>query len=97
MTYNPKENYCSFSPDSVFGVKINYGCYIHDRHYRDEMKKRKTRLEADNELYNYIVEDFKKAGKPRLGRLVGIYYWMAVRFFCGLFWMKSIKDNNRNI
>jgi len=88
MTYNPKENYCTLSPDKILGVNINYGCYLHDRQYRNEVKKRKTRLEADKELQRSIENDFLSAGKPRLGYIVGFLYFLGVRIM-GLFtWVR---------
>lgn len=89
MTYDSKANYCTISPEKVFGVNINYGCYLHDRQYRNEVKKRKTRLEADRELRRSIENDFLSVGKPRLGFLVGFIYFLGVRVM-GLFtWVKS--------
>lgn len=89
MAYDPKENYCTLSPDKLFGVNINYGCYLHDRQYRNEVKKRKTRLEADRELERTIMNDFEIAGKKKLGLLVGFIYFIGIRVI-GLFtWVKS--------
>lgn len=89
MTYNPKENYCTLSPDTVFGVNINYGCYLHDRQYRNEVKKRMTRLEADRLLQISIENDFRDKKKEKLGKLVGFIYFLGVRVM-GLFtWKKS--------
>lgn len=64
MSYDPKENYCSSSPDVIFGVTINYGCYLHDRHYRNERKERYTRLQADRLLRNCIYRDLKNSNVP---------------------------------
>ena len=64
MVYNSKLNYCTASPDSLFGVKFNYSCYLHDRQYRNEVKKRKTRRQADKDLYENIYKIFKENTKP---------------------------------
>lgn len=89
MTYNPKENYCTLSPDTIFGVNINYGCYLHDRQYRNEVKVRMTRLEADRLLQRSIENDFRFKKKEKLGFVVGFIYFLGVRVM-GLFtWKKS--------
>lgn len=59
MIYNKKDNYCSMSPDRILGVLINHSCYLHDRHYRNERKIRKTRKEADILLKDLIYEKLK--------------------------------------
>lgn len=64
MAYNPKENYCTASPDSLFGVKFNFACYLHDRQYRNEVKFRKTRKQADIDFRNKIYEIFYNNTKP---------------------------------
>lgn len=56
MDYIKKENYCSCSPDGLFGVRFNYGCYLHDRQYRNEVKNRKTRKQADKDLKRMIID-----------------------------------------
>ena len=53
-SYDPRFDYCTMSPDVVLGVVINYGCYIHDRHYRNERKVRLTRKEADQLMRDII-------------------------------------------
>lgn len=88
MSYNPKENYCTLSPDTIFSVKINYGCYLHDRQYRNEVKKRMTRLEADRELQRSIENDFRAKKKEKLGFIVGLIYFLGVRVM-GLFTWKK--------
>lgn len=64
MSYNPKHNYCTLSPDSLFGVKFNYACYLHDRQYRNEVVARKTRKQADLDFFHKIREIFKSNKKP---------------------------------
>ena len=84
MTYNKKDNYCTFSPDSLFGVTFNYGCYLHDRQYRDEVVNRKTRKQSDLDLRDFIFNSYKK----KIGWIVSRIYYLAVRFFGGLTWKK---------
>lgn len=77
--YNPDGNYCSYSPDIVFGVKINFPCFIHDRHYRDEIKTRKTRKQADISFRKMIRAEFKRHKKPVRGFFVAWFYYLGVR------------------
>lgn len=86
--YDIKENYCSFSPDQMFGVRFNYACYLHDRQYRNEVIERKTRKEADVELRREIQNQYKKKNLGILGFIISWYYYIAVRLFCGRFWDK---------
>lgn len=62
--YCPGCDYCTSSPDSILGCKINYGCYIHDRHYRNERKKRLSRKAADILLRNHIYRTLKTSNDP---------------------------------
>ena len=84
--YNKKENYCTFSPDSLFGIRFNYACYLHDRQYRNEVRKRQTREEADVDLFRNIIKEFKKSKKKILGILVGFIYYFIVRTFNRRYW-----------
>ena len=79
--YDPKENYCSFSPDKIFGTKINYACYLHDRQYRNEVKIRKTRKQADLDLRNRIYEKLTLANLRKVGLIVSRIYYLIVRVF----------------
>ncbi len=79
--YNKTADYCSYSPDKLFGVKISYACYCHDRQYRNEVRLRKTRKGADNSLRNQIKNMFYKKNKKVLGLIVGNIYYFFVRIF----------------
>lgn len=81
MTYKKEENYCTFSPDGLFGVRFNYACYVHDRQYRNEVEKRKTRKEADQEFRNLIYKQYRQASKKYLGWIISRIYYIAVRLF----------------
>lgn len=59
--YDPKKNYCTMSPDVILGVVINFGCFLHDRQYRNEVVERKIRKEADLQLRDCIYRDLKKS------------------------------------
>ena len=88
MIYNKKDNYCSYSPDQLFGVRFNFSCFLHDRQYRNEVVRRKTRLEADRHLKFIIYQTYKKAGKRIIGFFVSWFYYVAVRLFAGKCWVK---------
>lgn len=64
MVYKKEENYCTASPDSLFGVRFNYACYLHDRQYRNEVKVRKTRKQTDLDFRNNIFDIFYDNRKP---------------------------------
>lgn len=64
MPYNKTNDYCSMSPDGIFGVRFNYACFLHDQHYRNEVKNRKTRLKADKDFRNYIIYIYKNNQSP---------------------------------
>ena len=86
MTYNKKLNYCTFSPDRLFGVKFNHACYLHDRQYRNEVKIRKNRKQSDLDLRDQIQKTFTKKNKSLIGFLVSRIYYSFVRIFSGRYW-----------
>lgn len=63
MTYNKEEDYCTASPDVILGCIINYGCYLHDRHYRNERKVRLSRKDADILLRDIIYRKLKTSNE----------------------------------
>lgn len=81
--YNPDANYCTSSPDSLFGVKFNYSCFVHDRHYRNEAANRKSRKQADISFRKMIFAEFKRKRKPIIGWIVSWIYYFGVRLFAG--------------
>ena len=83
ITYNPNLNYCSMSPDSILGVKINHGCYLHDRHYRDERMVRLSRAKADLLLGKCIFRDMRKVFPVWFAFLTASVYYIVVRLFAG--------------
>lgn len=88
LVYKRDENYCSYSPEELFGVRFNYGCYLHDRQYRDEVINRKTRLEADKHLRDVIYRAFVVADKKFCGFIISRIYFLAVRCFGWRAWHK---------
>ena len=88
MVYEKGKDYCSRSPDVLFGVRISKACYLHDRQYRNEVRKRQTREEADLDLMKNIIKEFKKASKGTVGVFVGFIYYFIVRIFNWRYWIK---------
>ena len=86
--YNKKENYCTCSPDELFGVRFNHACYLHDRQYRNEVKNRKTRKQADIDLKNRIINSYKKSNKKYIGILIGNLYYVGARLLGLITWVK---------
>ena len=82
-----KENYCTLSPDTLFGVYIGDCCKEHDKQYQSDPKT-KERAEVDSEFRNNIIKTFTKAGKQKIGKIVGHIYYLAVRIFCGPSWKR---------
>jgi len=64
MKYDKKQDYCTMSPDGLFGVRFNFSCYNHDRQYRNEVKSRKTRKQADKDFRDQIYKIYKKSKDP---------------------------------
>lgn len=84
MTYNPALNYCTFSPEELFGVRFNHSCYLHDRQYRNEVKLRKNRLQADQDLRDWIYKLIKESNKPFVQSI-----WIPVGV--KKFWLPKLK------
>jgi hypothetical protein len=86
--YDPKADYCSLSPDTLFGVKFSYACYLHDRHYRNERKQRYSRKEADQLMRDHIFKRFNENHKKKLGFIVGNVYYYVMRVIGWRTWIK---------
>jgi hypothetical protein len=81
ITYNKNENYCTMSPESILGCTYNYGCFLHDRHYRNERKVRLNRKDADKLLRDTIYKILKTSNVPFELRLRIIEWDINVLFF----------------
>ena len=87
MTYNKDEDYCTFSPDRLFGVTFNHACYLHDRQYRNEVKESKTRAKADLDLRDHIFKLYKNSNKLVIGFVISRIYYYAVRIGAKKLWV----------
>jgi len=81
-------DYCTMSPDKLFGIKFNYACYLHDRQYRNEVLNRKTRKQADLTMRDMIYIEFKRKRKPVRGWIISRIYYIFVRLFGKKAWKK---------
>lgn len=81
MSYKKEENYCTLSPESILGCTYNYGCYLHDRHYRNERKVRLSRKDADILLRDIIYKTLKTSEVPFELRLRIIKLNINILFF----------------
>lgn len=88
MKYNKNEDYCTMSPDKILGVNHNYGCFLHDRQYRNEVVNRKTRKEADIQLRDVMYRTYIKNNKRCIGWIISRIYYFAVRIFAKRAWIK---------
>ncbi|KKL23576.1 hypothetical protein LCGC14_2423970 [marine sediment metagenome] len=87
--FDPKANYCTYFPDEMFGVTYKYGCYLHDRQYRNERKKRLTRVDTDVQLFNAVRYYFRKANKNFIGFFWAFLMYLGVRILCKWNWVKQ--------
>ena len=87
MTYDKSFNYCSYAPRKLGNVDWNPGCYEHDIQYRNEVKKPKTRKQADKNLRDYIQHKFNFQDKERLGFWVSRIYYYVLRLVGWIPWI----------
>jgi len=64
MVYLKSADYCTMSPEGLFGVRFNYACYLHDRQYQNLVKNRKTRALSDKELGLRIASIYARSNSP---------------------------------
>ncbi len=95
--FDPEANYCTMFPDVMFGVDYRYGCYLHDREYRNERKRRLTRDGADVLLFNAVRYYFRKANKKFIGNIIAFLMYFGVRIFNKKFWVKGGETNVKKI
>lgn len=74
MVYNSSLNYCTCSPDKIFGYSIRQCCYFHDRDYRSINKDRNSRKVADKNL-----RECMKKKLPKKLHFMAWFYWFFVR------------------
>lgn len=83
-----KEDFCSFSKESISGVDLSEICKRHDFQYADRVKNRKTRKQADLDFKKETYLAFKYSGKSFLGLIVSNYRYFFVRLFAWVRWIK---------
>lgn len=83
-----KWDYCTFSPDRIFGIYIGCCCKEHDKQYANEGKV--TRVFADKKIRRCIINKLIKKGILKAN--IGYIYWIFCRVFGLFFWKKwSLK------
>ena len=87
--FNPNADYCTYFPDEMFGVSYKYGCYLHDRQYRNERRKRLTREETDVQLFESVRYYFRKANKKGIGLIWAVLIYIGVRVLCRWKWVEN--------
>ena len=92
MGYDKNANYCTMFPDSIAGVNYKYGCYLHDRHYRNERKVRLSRKDSDILLRDVVYRKFEEKDKKIIGFIVSRLMYVGVRLFAKLSWVKEINQ-----
>lgn len=75
-----KTNYCTLSPDKVFGIYIGDICKKHDNEYRKDPKTM-TRINVDRLFHLRLKERLNKTFIPKV-------YYYCVRLFCGPSWQR---------
>lgn len=78
-----KQDYCSCSPDVLFGIDIGYCCKAHDEHYYHQDVSKE---EADIQLRENIKVAFEEQGKKYTGVVIAWIYFNAVDKFAGEEW-----------
>lgn len=79
--YDPTADYCTLFPDKMLGVNYNYGCYLHDRHYRNERKRRLSRKDADKLLFKQVFLAYSKRKMYSFGLIWASLMYLGVRLF----------------
>lgn len=90
MTYEKDADYCSCSPDGFLGYTWRKCCYFHDRQYRNEVKFRKTRKEADIDL-----RECMKTQLPKYLHFIAWIYYLVVRSFNNKYWTIPNKKEGK--
>lgn len=103
--YDDRIDYCGpeglhiskLIPRKVFGVDVNYCCYIHDAGWADG----KGHTAADRQFFKDVYKQFRmKAEKERganrigfrvAGVLVATVYYLGVRLGRLVLWLKGVR------
>lgn len=90
--YNPKKDWCTLSPDGLFGCKYNKACYWHDMQYGNYVVNRQCRFHADLSLWGNIIKEAWKVRKTSIiwSWRIGLVYFIGVRIGGRKSWVKSM-------
>ena len=78
-----KKDWCSYSPDVIFGIDISRACELHDYGYWDLYKTPKTKesVKKRKEIDLIFKDNLYKITNSHL---VAWVYYIAVRLFGGI-------------
>lgn len=90
--FDPEKDYCSWSPDIIFGVSIKRSCYKHDKGCDAAVTKEEKKL-VDKTLRRDIFLLGDAAGKFKTFFLVSLVYFRGVRGLISrfFFWKKYLS------
>jgi len=80
---NKKTNYCTLSPDNIFGIYIGDACRIHDEFYQSDPKIF-NRKDVDKIFLGYLLIELNKWYNIWIAYL----YYFIVRIFCKPSWKR---------
>ena len=73
---------CTCALDNIFNYDLSVCCFFHDRNYKNQNV---SRYKADKLFYNCL--------KNISSKYIAIPYFLAVRIFGWIWWLKSKKEN----
>jgi hypothetical protein len=89
IKFQKGKDYCSLYPDKFLNVCYSECCFWHDRAYRNELKKRPSRLKSDWDLAKCVSGKYINHYGKRwflFGWFWGIKMFLGVRLFGWRFW-----------
>ena len=91
--FRPEQDYCSWSPDKLFGVNLRRCGYKHDKGY-DAAKTREEKKFVDKTFREDVFLNFIDAGKPFIGFFVSDIYYLGVHSLVSwIFFLKAKRKN----
>jgi len=90
--YNPGQDYCTLSPDSVYGVDISFACYTHDNNYSPDstMDRSDADWEFAKDIYQILVSNGIGEGAAAEAAMI---YHAGVHVFGWMFYEGQGNNN----
>ena len=80
------KDYCTLSPDNIFGTYVGDICQKHDDGY--------SKQEFERSYYDWV---FFQRLENRVGTFIAMFYYAGVRTFGWIYWiLTKIKNNYGN-